>query len=304
MYQFCNHHKSYKTVVRETFLPLEGYKETHMSSQTINKWFSYFRYLCIQDGNENLTKIGGEGDVVEMDESMCGKCKYGLGDSRKRRQRWIFGGVSRRTGRAFMSLCPENKRTRKALWPIVQAWVEPGTTLHTDGWRAYRRLPELGYLHRWVDHSKNYVSPQDRTLHTNRIEGLWGVFKAWLPHAGKYNLQQYMFLFLWFEDCKFRKIDPFWALVKLVKDDNNVETLNAAAEKEEKEADTEGAAYNPQQDKEEQEEAEKEEEADSDEEFSDEEDQEVFYFLDCVGCKKIFRKKELLMAHVRKCDKL
>ena len=150
-----------------------------------------------------------------------------------------------------MELCPGNKRTRKALWPIVQAWVEPGTTLHTDGWRAYRRLPELRYLHRWVDHSKNYVSPQDRTLHTNRIEGLWGVFKAWLPDAGKYNLEQYMFLFLWFEDCKFKKIDPFWALVKLVKEDNNVETLNAAAEKEEKEADTEGSAYNPQKDKEE-----------------------------------------------------
>ena len=67
---------------------------------------------------------------------MCGKCKYGLGDSRKRRQQWIFGGVSRNTGRMFLSLCPENKRTKKALWPIVQAFVAPLTMLYTDGWRV------------------------------------------------------------------------------------------------------------------------------------------------------------------------
>ena len=46
---------------------------------------------------------------------MCGKCKYGLGDSRKRRQQWIFGGVSRNTGRMFLSLCPENKENKEGL---------------------------------------------------------------------------------------------------------------------------------------------------------------------------------------------
>ena len=33
-----------------------------------------------------------------------------------------------------MSLCPDNKRTRKALWSLVQANVDPKTVLHTaDG---------------------------------------------------------------------------------------------------------------------------------------------------------------------------
>ena len=27
---------------------------------------------------------------------------------------------------------PENKQTKKALWPIVQAFLAPGTTLHTE----------------------------------------------------------------------------------------------------------------------------------------------------------------------------
>ena len=89
----------------------------------------------------------------------------------------MFGGVSRLTGRCFMRACPDNNRTKKALWPIVQAHVLIGTDLITDGWRAYRRLPEIGYPHRWINHDLYYVHPDDATLHTNGIEGLWGKFK-------------------------------------------------------------------------------------------------------------------------------
>ena len=93
-----------------------------------------------------------------------------------------------------------DKRTKKILWPIVQENVVRGTMLYTDGWRAYRKLPTLGYLHRWVDHSKYYVDPNDRSLHTNGIEGLWRTVKRWLPQSGRYNLEQYLNLFLWFHD--------------------------------------------------------------------------------------------------------
>ena len=77
MYQFCNSHRTYNTVIKETFLPQEGYKEKHLSRKTINKWFSYFRLLCMRAQKSSTTKIGGEGDVVELDESMShrsGKC--------------------------------------------------------------------------------------------------------------------------------------------------------------------------------------------------------------------------------------
>ena len=143
MYQFCNSHQTYDTVVKESFLPQTGYKETHLSSNTMNKWFSYFRLLCMRAQKKVTSEIGGGGDIVEMDETMCSKCKYGLGDSKNRRRQWVFGGVSRLTGRLFMCLCPENKRMKKALWPIIQANVASATMIFTDGWRAYRRLPEL-----------------------------------------------------------------------------------------------------------------------------------------------------------------
>ena len=55
-YEFCNSHHTYNTVAKETFLPQEGCKETHLSRNTINKWFSYFRllYMMNHSSTENL----------------------------------------------------------------------------------------------------------------------------------------------------------------------------------------------------------------------------------------------------------
>ena len=55
-YEFCNSHHTYNTVAKETFLPQEGCKETHLSRNTINKRFSYFQplYMMNHSSTENL----------------------------------------------------------------------------------------------------------------------------------------------------------------------------------------------------------------------------------------------------------
>ena len=296
MYLFCTNHRTYNTVRKEAHVEIEGYKDVHLSSSTINKWFGYFRRLCVEDNKRFPMKIGGVGDIVEIDESMCGKLKYGKGDGRKRRRQWIFGGLSRTSGRLFMTPCPDNKRTRKSLWPIIQANIAEGTTIHSDGWRCYRRLGELNYNHRWINHDLHYVDPTDPSLHTNGVEGLWGKFKRWLPSSGKYNLEEYMELFMWLERKKLEKEDPFWALVELVKADNSTETLKKSMERMGDVEDTEGVEYVGE------EEVLLEKQAQEDlGEDSDEEDLEKFYFYDCVFCKSIFRNNTDLVSHIGKC---
>jgi transposase len=303
MYMFCNNHRTYETVQKETWIPVEGYKDTKVSSETINKWFTFYRHLCVEDAKRTVFKIGGENVIVEMDESMCGKLKFGLGDGRKRRRQWIFGGIDRSTGRIFMRVCPDNKRTKKALWPIIQAHVLPGSMLYTDGWRAYRKLPTLGYQHRWLDHSKYYVHPDDPTLHTNGVEGLWGTFKRWLPQQGRYNLEEYMWLYMWVQEKKLNGEDPFWALVKLVEENNKIELLEKVTGNKAKEPDTEAAPYNAEEEEAYQREVEAEEEdQDSDAEDSDENDEEIYHYFDCVFCKNIFRAKDDLISHISMCD--
>ena len=76
---------------------------------------------------------------------MCGKMKFGKGDPRKRRRQWVFGGVMRKSRQAFMVACPNNKRTKRVLWPIIQANIHYGTTIYSAGWRTYRK--PLSYTH-------------------------------------------------------------------------------------------------------------------------------------------------------------
>ena len=111
-------------------------------------------------------KIGGPGDIVEIDESCFGRRKYQRG--RPVRQVWVLGGVSRNTKETFLVIC--KKRDKKTLHHLITRHVEKGTTIHTDQWRGYYGLEELGYNHYCVNHSKEFVNPNDPSVHTQRIE--------------------------------------------------------------------------------------------------------------------------------------
>lgn len=155
--------------------------------------------------------------------------KYGKGDPTKRRGAWVFGGIERgEGGRAFMKVCPDNKRTKVALWPIIEENIAKGSAIYSDGLLTYRKLHEIGYTHRWVNHKENYVDPEDRTLHTNKIEGFWGCWKKWLPSSGPYNLEEYLYAYLWFHQKKMEGEDVFWCLVNLVAENNSVDVLKEA----------------------------------------------------------------------------
>jgi len=52
-----------------------------------------------------------------------------------------------------------NKRDRDTLLPIIIQDIEPGSTVHSDKWRAYSTLKNYGFLHQTVDHSKNFIDP-------------------------------------------------------------------------------------------------------------------------------------------------
>ena len=202
------------------------------------------------------------------------------------------------TGFAFLSVCAQNKRTKKALWPIIQENVTIGTTIYSDGWRAYRKLPTIGYPHRWLDHSQYYVHPDDPTLNTNKIEGFWGNWKRWLPSSGPYNLEQYLYTYLWFHQKKLQKIDPFWSLVELVAQNNSINILNKAMNIG---TDTEGQEYDEEQERlDEAEIARLEDDYDTDSETDDESAGIPSY--SCPFCQKTSETKEEVLEHMETCE--
>ena len=293
-YSFSCQNMTYKENKKEAQLPPGDYADNGLSDKTVNKWNQYFRWLCAQDIKRKHKKVGGRSMVVEMDESLFGKLKYGKGSAAQRRRKWVFGGKCRETGRVFLALCPNNKRTKKSLWPIILRNVKIGSVLHTDGWRAYRKLPTLGYRHRWIDHSKYYVHPDDSSLHTNGIEGKWGEIKRWLPQGGRYNLQQYLNLYMWFEDQKVEKKDPFWSLMALIAANNSTDDLRRSQEVvpdmegHEHEDGDDGVADENDNDID-----------TSDSETDDSEDDMVF---SCPWCLRYYETREEVADHLPVCD--
>ena len=40
----------------------------------------------------------------------------------------------------------------------IQEWIEPGSTIVSDYWKAYSNLSKCGYIHKTVNHSVEFVS--------------------------------------------------------------------------------------------------------------------------------------------------
>ena len=84
----------------------------------------------------------------------------------------VFGGIEENEGtevtrKTFMVCVPD--RTEDTLLRILKEWVLPGTTIISDGWKAYCNIKAHGYQHEVVNHSVEFVNEDG--AHTNKVEG-------------------------------------------------------------------------------------------------------------------------------------
>jgi len=80
------------------------------------------------------------------------------------------------------------------LQPLIERKVIRGSTVCSDGWRAYTGIAMKGYVHRLVDHGKEQYSDH-RGSHINGLEGFWGYLKRKLVARGGIRVQR-LHLFL------------------------------------------------------------------------------------------------------------
>lgn len=153
--------------------------------------YHFLREVCeIAEAHDRM-QIGGDNDVVEMDETHLYTRKYHRGRI-LRSQLWAFGCISRLTKKLHIEVIPN--KTRAILDPIIAANVRPNSYLMSDMHRAYvgvhLRLNMRG--HSSVNHSVEYVNgtvdipvnvalgvqvPNTQNVsvkvHTNTIERQW-----------------------------------------------------------------------------------------------------------------------------------
>jgi len=168
-------------------------KLTGISRQTVNRIFLLLRKkiasnYTIQD------KTFGE---FELDESY-----FGAKRVRGKRGRGAAGktpvfGLLKRDGKVYVEIV--KNCSREMLMPIIQGKILEGSTIHTDGWKAYDGLILNGYTHHRVYHSHNEFARGK--CHVNGIEGFWSYAKRRLA---KFNGLSDKMFYLHLKECEFR----------------------------------------------------------------------------------------------------
>ena len=143
-----------------------------MNEKTVRSLYKSLRQCMAEDLLEggSAQKIGGQGHIVEIDESKFGKRKYNRG--RRVVGKWILGGWCRTTGECFLVECTNNKRDHHTLLRLIKQHVNPGKIILTDKWRGYNALGRHGFTHLVVNHRAGFVDPITG-VHTNACEGMW-----------------------------------------------------------------------------------------------------------------------------------
>lgn len=120
--------------------------------------------------------------ICEMDETYIGgqrknkklhirriKAKKGHGTDKLP----IMGIYGRTEGRIYVEVIP--KLSIKRIVEIIKERVKIGSPIYTDGYKMYRCLSKHGYPHKYVDHDGGEYAREE--IHTNNIEGFWGILK-------------------------------------------------------------------------------------------------------------------------------
>jgi transposase-like protein len=104
----------------------------------------------------------------------------------------IVGLFDRAAGSVFVVVEPRKLDIAFVIRTIRER-VVPGAWIHTDGFKMYRNLKGTEYWHAYVDHAGGEYVRGD--VHTNNIEGFWGILKRKLGCIGGMR-RKYLHLFV------------------------------------------------------------------------------------------------------------
>jgi transposase-like protein len=166
-------------------------------------WFMSHRIReAMRDGS--LTPMGGEGEIVEADETYLWKQAEPKPSKYRRGLPFTRGGKVGVGGkRAIVSLVQRGGKVRSfhvensdkpTINQIVAANIAQETKLFTDESRIYGDANQLFAAHETVKHSKKeYVRGE---VHTNTVEGFFSIFKRGMKgtyqHCAEKHLHRYL----------------------------------------------------------------------------------------------------------------
>jgi transposase len=174
--------KKIRDIVRYFSLDLDALqiaKITCLNRNTINRYLRAIRER-IAEYCQQQSPFSGE---VEVDESYFGT---------------IVFGIFKRNGSVYTEIVPNC--AKPTLQGVIRGRVDLETVIHSDGWRGFNGLVDLGYKkHFRVQHGHNeFVKSKS---HINGIESFWAYAKTRMSKFRGLNRNTF---YLHLKECEFR----------------------------------------------------------------------------------------------------
>ena len=154
--------------------------ELRLTNKTVIEWSTFLRECCIPTIIDTSEAIGGNGVEVEIYESKFGKRKYHRGH--RVEGQWVFGGREKYDKSKLFMISVANRKAA-TLEKLIKKWIKPRSIIHSDCWKAYSKLSQMGYTHVTVNHSKEFMNLETAAC-TNAIESEWRHAKLSMPRYG------------------------------------------------------------------------------------------------------------------------
>ncbi len=171
-------------------------------------WFMTHRIREAMKRDDDTGPIGGEGKIVEADETYFGKAENPRpSPARVREKRPYIKRKSPWDKRAVVALVERGGQvrsfhvqnaTKESVRDILVRNADRKSTLHTDESRLYTETGAEFAKHRSVKHSAGeYVRYEaDGVVHSNTVENVFSVFKRGMvgiyQHCGESHLHRYL----------------------------------------------------------------------------------------------------------------
>ena len=190
--------------------------ETNIPEKYVSSYNIQFRYACLEYLMNIQKQIGGNGKIVEIDETLMCRRKYHKG--RLLNQVWIFGGICIDDKEIFAVIVPDRKT--ETLEKEILEHIAPGSIIISDSWNSYNNIENLnnGYHHLTVNHSENFVDP-DTGADTQEIERLWREMKMCNKKSNGINrchVYSHIGEFIWRRNEIIYGKDPFLSAIELM----------------------------------------------------------------------------------------
>ncbi|MBC9034313.1 IS1595 family transposase [Sphingomonas sp. JC676] len=159
-------------------------------------WFLAHRIREAMRTGDLDVPFGSGGGAVEVDETYFGRKKdTGVALGGHAHKFGVLALVDRTTG--TMRTFTFDKFRADAVHPIVRANISREARLMTDEAKMYKKIGKEFAEHGTTLHgAKQYVDRNDRTIHTNTVEGAFSIFKRGMKgvyqHCGEQHLHRYL----------------------------------------------------------------------------------------------------------------